>query len=358
MAMRLIYMGTPSYVIPPCEALWHHPDYHLVAVVTPPAKKGGRGGKKSSAHLQAEDLSAWDPPLARWVKGLEASTVAGQAVRPQCFQPADASSPDFLHKLTSLQVDVVVTASYGQILSAEFLRIPRYGVINIHPSLLPRYRGASPVQAALLQGDTVTGVTVLQTVEAVDAGAIICQQSFPISVEDTALSLLEKLFAVATPLLLDAIPQLTRPGASFQPQDATHATYTTMLKKTDGFVDFSWPVDKLVRQARAHIPWPGSYGYLQGRRVVFDGLSQSTPHPEPDKMLAPGVFTYCADRDAVVVGCGGGGLLCIQALKLAGKQMQTAQVFWHGLSHMRAACAQKPHSPALTFDLREPGGNA
>ncbi|NBQ54588.1 MAG: methionyl-tRNA formyltransferase [Proteobacteria bacterium] len=228
--LRIVFMGSPQEVVAPLQQLLTADgDFNVIAVVSQPARPVGRSGK-----LQ-------DPPLAEFAKANGILTL----------QPESARDPEFLEQLSGLNVDVIVTAAYGQILSKKFLAIPKRATINIHPSLLPKYRGATPVPAALLQGERSTGVSVLFTVKALDAGAIICAEESAIAPGETSGTLTQRLFDFSGPILIQALEKLRDPDFVGQPQDDRAATYCGKIEKSDGAMDWSLPAGVNLNRYRA-----------------------------------------------------------------------------------------------------------
>ncbi|MFK7872948.1 MAG: methionyl-tRNA formyltransferase [Oligoflexales bacterium] len=251
--MRVVFLGSPACVIPPLESLLAS-NHEVVAVVSQPASKQGRGRK------------VMDPAVAEFAKqkGIEV------------LQPMKASDPDFLARFSALQPDVAITAAYGQILTKKFLEIPKRGTINIHPSLLPKHRGATPVQNTLLEGDAKTGVSILFTVQALDAGNIICQTEQNVAPEATAEDLLHALFIEGGSQVLMALQHLENPLYVGVEQDESLITLCKKIHKKDGQILWSESAQKIYQRFKAYQPWPGLYSFLEGRRIVFSDVKVSS----------------------------------------------------------------------------------
>ncbi|MBC7658779.1 MAG: methionyl-tRNA formyltransferase [Chitinophagaceae bacterium] len=306
--MRLVFLGSPGEVIAPLVTLMQHcqdSSDELVAIVSQSAKPAGR------------KQALTDPPVAAFAKehGIP------------CLQPAKASEPEFLEELKRLDVDVMITAAYGQILSNAFLAIPKRATINIHPSLLPAYRGAIPVPAALLDGHASTGVTVLFTIKALDAGNIILQKTYAIQAEETAASLTPRLFAESGPLIIEALDKLRDPDFKGEVQDETKVTLCRKIAKTDGAIDWHKPSLLILNEYKAYQPWPGTYTARDKLRVVIEDLGAAG---EIAVNLAPGEFYFDKKEKALRVGTGE-GQLAIKRLKSAGSKSVDAASFWNGL---------------------------
>jgi methionyl-tRNA formyltransferase len=304
--MRLIFLGSPEAAVQPLATLLElgpERGHEVVAVVSQPAKPVGRRGAPE------------DPPVARFAKDKGLVTL----------QPGKAGDPAFLDRLRSLAPDVMITAAYGQILPDAFLAIPRRATINIHPSLLPRYRGATPVPAALLDGCRETGVTILFTVAKLDAGNVIVQSRSPVRRDETTGSLTERLFAEGGELVLTALEKLENRAFTGMPQDENAVTHCRKIKKTDGLVDWTQPTAVIMNRFRAHHPWPGTYTFAQGRRLALLRL-----RPSEGGALPPGAVRYDKAQKALRVGTADGAV-DVLALQPAGGKLQDGAAFWNGL---------------------------
>lgn len=306
--MRLVFMGSPAEVISPLEQLLAFTKSgaaELLGVVSQPARPAGR------------KQTLTDPPVAVFAKE--------QGI--PCWQPEKASSPDFLTALRELEPDVVITAAYGQILSDAFLQIPRRATINVHPSLLPAYRGATPVPAALLDGCAETGVTILFTVKALDAGAIIVQKKFTIDPLETSAELTPRLFTASGPLLIEALAKLEDPAFKGTPQDSERVTHCRKIAKTDGAIIWNKLPKQLLNEFRAYRPWPGSFTAWGDQRILIEEMRIA---PSDQQALTPGTFVWDKGAKALRVGTGGLENLLVQRLKPAGSKSLDAHAFWNG----------------------------
>ena len=248
------------------------------------------------------------------------------------FQPASVSAPDSVQELARLAPDLIVIAAYGQILKQPVLDLPRRGVLNVHASLLPRHRGAAPVAAAILAGDEETGVTIMRTELALDAGPILAQRRVPISPHDTAGTLTERLAGEGADLLMEVLPAWLEGSLTPTPQDTSKATYAPTLRKEDGRVDWGLPAEDIWRRARAFTPWPGAFTYLGGQPLR---LLDTWPLAVEDQGQAVGTVVPCAPAVAVPDQAGfavvtGRGLLAIMRLQLAGRRALPATDFLRG----------------------------
>ena len=311
--MRIVYMGSPEEAIAPLSYILKHAEgAEVTAVVSQPAKAIGRGRKAQPV----------DPPVAAFAKS------QGLLV----LQPPKAKDPDFLEHLRQLRPELVITCAYGQILSQDFLDIPSSGTINIHPSLLPAYRGATPVPSAILAGETTTGVTIAQTVRELDAGPIILQQSSDIAPDEDGGQLLARLLRESGPLLGQAIRAISSGEARYTPQAPERASHCRMVSKEQGRVDWTDSAARLYRQFRAYRPWPGTFTSFRGQRISFDALSMLTLEPDStDNEKQIGTFVYDQQRKGIVVVCGGETHLLVSRLTPAGRKTQDAAAFWNGI---------------------------
>jgi methionyl-tRNA formyltransferase len=312
--MRVIFMGSPAEVVTPLQGLYEQGAAHgltLVGIVSQPARPAGRGGKLA------------DPPVA----------IFGRERSIPTLQPESAKDASFLESVRRLQPDVIITAAYGQILTDEFLKIPKIATINIHPSLLPSYRGATPIPAALMDGLKTTGVTILFTVKQLDAGNIISQKTFEIGPNETTLGLTQRLFSESSPMLLDVLSLLSKdPSFKGSPQDTAAATFCRKISKEMGRIDWSMDAATIFNRYRAFYPWPGSFTNLGSKVVAITEMSCGDINESKGK---PGTFEYDKSIKSMTVNCGKGSVR-INKLKPAGGKEMDAASFWNGLKDRSA----------------------
>ena len=233
--IRIVFMGSPDFAVPALEALAGL--YPVAGAVTQPDRPAGRGGR-----LQAPAVK-----------------LAAERLGIPVIQPERLKSEEAMEALRGWAPDVIIVVAFGQILRAEVLSLPRHGCVNVHGSLLPRWRGAAPIQAAILAGDQETGVTIMKMDAGVDTGAIIKQRPIPIESTDTGGSLFDKLSRLGAELLIETLPRYMRGELVPQPQPEEGATHAPMLKKEDGRLDFNQCASDLERRVRAMQPWPGAF---------------------------------------------------------------------------------------------------
>ncbi len=234
-------MGSPDFSVPTLRAL-AAADYKLVGVVSQPDRPAGRGNKLT-------------PPPVK---------VAADELGIATIQPQRLRQPEAMEQLKAWAPDLVVVAAFGQILRPEVLDLPRFGCINVHASLLPRWRGAAPIQACILAGDAESGVTIMQMDPGIDTGPMLSQRAIRLAEDETGGSLFERISALGAELLLETLPRYISGEIVPQPQPAEGATYAPMLKKEDGLLDFNQPAIQLERRVRAMSPWPGAFFEWQG----------------------------------------------------------------------------------------------
>ncbi len=298
---RILFMGTPQFAVPALAALAQH--YEIVAVVTQPDAPAGRGRALAASPVKRHALE----------HGL-------RVLQPETLKP-----PAAVAELRALAPDVVVVAAFGQILRRDVLSLPPYGCINIHASLLPRWRGASPINAAITAGDSVTGVTIMQMEAGLDSGPILAQRREPIHADDTTATLTERLARVGAELLMETLPRWLSGQITAQRQDESQVTRCSIIRKEDGRIDWMRRAIEIERLVRAMTPWPGAATLWQGRQLlirrarVYGGPAESA--------LEPG--TVGVDGASVRVQCGDGALELLE-VQLEGRRSMTAADFARG----------------------------
>jgi methionyl-tRNA formyltransferase len=294
--MRIIFFGTPEFAVPPLKALLAGPD-DVVGVVCQPDRPAGRGQRLTA------------PPVKR---------VAAAASIP-ILQPQKVRTSDFLEQLRQWQPDLIVVVAYGRILPKAVLELPPHGCINVHASLLPRYRGAAPMQWAILNGDAKTGVTIIQMSEEMDAGDILLTRETPLGSEEALPSLQSRLAALGAEALVEALEELRAGRLQPQPQDPRRVTFAPMIRKEDGAIDWSRPAAEIARRVRAFDPWPSAYTTLYGKRLKICRARVD----KGDRGTAERPGTVVAVGDTIRVVCGEGDLL-IEELQLEGRKRLSA----------------------------------
>jgi len=296
--LRIVFMGTPASAAQTLAALLRGPD-RVVGVVTQPDRPVGRGQKTVPSPVRVVARDHEIPVLT----------------------PQKMTDPLFLDQLRDWAPDLIVVVAYGRILPQVILDLPPRGCINVHYSLLPKYRGAAPMQWALLSGDSVTGVTTMLLVAKMDAGPMLLQEEVPIDPRDTTTTLQAKLVPVGARLLLETIEGLKEGTVTSSEQDEAAVTFAGMLKKEDGLIDWTLSAPEIERRVRAFTPWPSAYTYYEGKLVkVHDACVVDVQAREK-----PGTIVKAAGRDLWVAT--GEGVLSVDVLQLEGKSRMSTDVF-------------------------------
>ncbi|MBI5953719.1 MAG: methionyl-tRNA formyltransferase [Chloroflexi bacterium] len=299
MSIRVVFMGSPDFALPSLSALAKV--YDVVGVVTQPDRASGRG----------RELKA--PPV---------KTLALELNIP-VMQPEKLRAPEAMNQLRKWSPDLIVVAAFGQILKRDVLDLPRYGCINVHASLLPRWRGAAPINAAILAGDEETGVTIMKMDVGLDTGPMLAAKSIRIGRDDTAGSVFQALSKLGADLLLKTLPEYLAGDLKPVPQPEEGATYAPMLKKEDGLLDFSHPAVKLERRVRAMNPWPGAWFEWDGNPLKVLRASIVSG----DKALASGVRFTVEGKPAIQSA---DGALVLEEVQPAGRKVMPGKSFLAG----------------------------
>lgn len=296
-------MGTPDFSVPILEALIAA-DYEIAAVVTQPDRPVGR--KKILTPTPVK----------------EAALKHGLLV----LQPEKISGSEELAKIIELQPDLLVTAAFGQFLPQKLLDVPTYGAINVHASLLPKYRGGAPVHYALIRGEKETGVTIMYMEKKMDAGAILSQRSLEITEKDDVGTLFKRLSRLGRDLLMDTLPDLLAGNITPIQQDEEKVTYSPNIKAEEEIIEWTKTAKEIDWQVRGMRPWPGAYTFLKDKRLKIWDV---TPLEEQTSEL-PGIITRI-EKEAVFVACGENTVLQLNELQPAGKSKMTAKAFLSGV---------------------------
>lgn len=297
--MRIVFAGTPAFAVPALRALIETPEWRPVAVLTQPDRRAGRGRRPARGPVKqvAEDA------------GIE-------VLQPTSLKPGQDPA---CARLPELEPDLLVTAAYGLIVPRAVLDLPRHGCWNLHASLLPRWRGASPINQAILASDAVTGVSLMQMDAGLDTGPVILERATPIGARETAGELHDRLAVIAAEVLADGLARL-QAGRLPEPraQDDAKATHAPLIDKSDARLDFSRPAGELARRVRAYHPWPVAFGEIEGETWRVHRARAASGSAEPGRLLAE------RGPDVVAVGCGE-GVLEILELQGAGRKPVAAR---------------------------------
>lgn len=298
--MRLVFMGTPAFAVPTLEATVAA-GHQVVAVFTQPDRSKGRGQKDRM------------PPVK------EAALALGLPV----FQPERVRSPDVVEQLRALSPEAMVVVGYGQIIPQSILDIPPEGIINVHASLLPKYRGAAPIQWAVARGETKTGVTTMKIDAGLDTGAMLLRWETEIGAEENAVELGARMARAGADLLVETLRRL--PEIPLEPQDDSQATWAPVLKREDGKIDWNMAAAEIVHRVRGFQPWPGAYSFLGGQRLqVWAARVAADP-----AAVGLGSGALRALGRKLYAGCAQGVIELVE-LQLEGKKRMPAAAFLNG----------------------------
>lgn len=302
--MKIVYMGTPDFAVPPLAALVKA-GYEVTAVVTQPDKPKGRGKTLMPTPVKEEAMKHEIP----------------------VYQPVKVRDPEFVETLTGLAPDIIVVAAFGQIIPKTILDLPKYGCINIHASLLPKYRGAAPIQQAVIDGEKESGVTIMRMGTGLDTGDMISKIVVPIETEETGGSLFDKLAQAGADLLMETLPSIENGTVTYEKQPEESPTpYAAMITKKMGLMDFSKSAEELERLVRGLNPWPSAYTFLNGKTLK---VWKSTVEKGANGGKAiPGTIT-AVDKTGIHVACGE-DVLVLREVQLEGKKRMETDAFLRG----------------------------
>jgi methionyl-tRNA formyltransferase len=299
---NIIFMGTPDFSVPALKALASQDNFNISLVVTQPDRPKGRG-----KHLSF-------PPVKQ----------AALELGLEIFQPQTLNCDEGQKKLSALDPDYFVVVAFGQILSQDILDIPKIYPINIHASLLPQYRGAAPIQAAVMNMDRETGVTTMVMAKGLDSGDILLTSSTAVDPGETARKLHDRLSSMGAKLIIETIQQINQNYIAPIPQDQSKATYVPMLKKSNGKIDWTRSNKEICAHINAMTPWPGAFTFLKGKRLkIFKAIPG-----ENDTSLDPGIISLCNDT-GIHVATGNGIVIICELMGSSGKRLG-ADVFLRG----------------------------
>jgi methionyl-tRNA formyltransferase len=301
--VRLIFCGTPTFAVPSLKHLLTQPDFEISSVITQPDRRRGRGYELSFSPIKESAVAAKIP----------------------VFQPEKIGTPESEQFLRQAEPDAIVIIAYGQIIPARLLNIPRLGWINLHASLLPKYRGAAPIQWAIANGETLTGVSTMRIDAGMDTGRVILQRKTPIAPSETAPQLAERLAQIGTPLIAETLRGLRDGTLTPEAQDHSAATLAPLLKKEDGLIQWALPAQVIYNRLRGFTPWPGAYSSFRGTACHLTGEPVSNSDSDA---ATPGQILY--DGKRLVVGCGQHTFFAVSHVKQEGRKQVSAIEFANG----------------------------
>ena len=301
--MKTVFMGTPDFAVPPLRALVEA-GYEVAAVVTQPDKPKGRGKTLLPTPVKEEALMHEIP----------------------VYQPKKVkNNPEFMDILKEIAPDIIIVAAFGQLIPKEILELPKFGCINIHASLLPKYRGAAPIQQAVIDGEKESGVTIMQMAEGLDTGDMISKIVIPLSPEETGGSLFGKLAQAGAELLIKTLPSIEQGTAEYEKQpEESPTSYAAMITKQMGLMDFNRQACELERLVRGLNPWPSAYTFINGKTLKVWKCKVSMEETE----AVPGTV-FLTDKEGIHVACGQ-GVLILTEVQLEGKKRMETEAFLRG----------------------------
>ncbi len=301
----MMFCGTPQFAVPSLKKLLSQPDVEIVGIFTQPDRPRGRGNEVSFSPVK------------------KAASAAGIAV----YQPEKIRAPEAEQQLRTLAPDVIVIIAYGQIIPGRLLPIPRLGWINLHASLLPKYRGAAPIRWAIANGDTITGNTTMRIDAGMDTGEILLQQELPIGTQETAPELGDRLSEAGSRLMIETLRGLAAGTLASRLQDAAGATYAPMLKREDGRIDWGRPAQEIYNRMRGFTPWPGAFTEFRGQTCHVFGQPLA-------KGSTDGPGTLLTEEGKLLVACGAATVMELSHIKVEGRKQISASEFANG-AHLR-----------------------
>ena len=301
--MRLLFCGTPQFAVPTLQHLLVQPDFEIVAVIAQPDRPRGRGQELSFSPVKQTALADSVP----------------------VFQPEKIRTPESEQFLRAADPDAIVIIAYGQIIPARLLTIPKLGWINSHASLLPKYRGAAPIQWAIANGETKTGVTTMRIDAGMDTGEVLLQQEISIGSNETTPELTVRMAEISAPLMAETLRGLRAGTLHPTAQDPSEFSVAPLLKKEDGHINWTLSAQTVFNRMRAFTPWPGSYAEFRGSICQLQGQPVSNDHASK---LSTGEIRF--ERSELLVGCGGETLLLVSRVKVEGRKEVSALEFANG----------------------------
>jgi methionyl-tRNA formyltransferase len=306
-ALRIVFCGTPEFAVPSLRRLAERPEFSIEAVITQPDRPRGRGGNVTASPVKETALEL----------GLH-------VYQPESIK--SESSQDFLKRLAP---DAVVIIAYGQIIPARLLTIPRLGWLNVHGSLLPKYRGAAPIHWAIANGETATGLTTMQINAGMDTGPTLLRREVTIGPEETSPELAARLSTVGANLIVETLLQFDRGEIAPSPQDENGVSYAPILKKEGGRINWQQPAQQIYNRMRGFTRWPGSYSTFRGQTCHLWGRPEKISATEPtDAQKEPGEIIAAAKE--IYVACAGSTFLRLESVQIEGRKKVTAREFTIG----------------------------
>ncbi len=304
--MRIIYFGSAQFGIPSLEAI-HHSQHELVGVFTQPARPAGRHRSKPKPT-----------DVEKWCLGNNVS----------CIEADNVNSPDMMEKIADCKADLLVVIAFGQKISQEVIDLQKHGAVNVHASLLPKYRGAAPIHRAIIDGETETGVSIITLADRMDAGLVLTTERIPIGPDDTVKCIHDRLSEISVPVLMRTIEQIADGTATYTEQDESKVTYAHKLHKKDGFIDWQRPAGDIVNQIRGLWPWPCAQSVYVCSKTGKHWRVEISKAAALERKSQVGDITGSLDENLVVI-CGDGALQILE-LKPAGSGLMSFAAYVNG----------------------------
>jgi methionyl-tRNA formyltransferase len=301
--LRLVFCSTPAFALPALRQLIAQPDFEVAGIITQPDRPRGRGRETSISPVKSAAIEAGIP----------------------VYQPEKIKAEEAQDYFRRVAADVVVIIAYGQIIPVRLIAIPPLGWINLHGSLLPKYRGAAPINWAIVNGETRTGLTTMQIDAGLDTGAMLLKYETEIVPDETAPQLTARLAEAGAPLMVETLRKLAAGAIQATPQDDSQKTFAPPLKKEDGLVDWSLAAQQIYNRIRGLQPWPGTFTTFRGKSCHVWGKPAPTGAPSS---VSPGILLL-KDNQLLAV-CGGGTMLALESLQMEGRKRITAREFANG----------------------------
>lgn len=300
--LQIIFCGTPAFAVPTLRYLKAQPDFRIEGIITQPDRPRGRGQETSISPVKAEAMEGGIP----------------------VYQPEKVRSEESREYFRKVMPDAVVIIAYGQIIPARLIEIPRFGWINLHGSLLPKYRGAAPINWAIANGETRTGLTTMQIDAGLDTGPMLLKYETEIGADETSPELAARLAEAGGPLMAETLRRLTRGEIAPTPQENSEATFAPLLKKEDGKIDWSLPAPAIYNRIRGLQPWPGTFSSFRGKNCHVWGK------PAAARLGGELPGTILTSGDDVIVACAEGTGLRLESVQLEGRKRVTPREFANG----------------------------
>jgi methionyl-tRNA formyltransferase len=305
--MRIVFCGTPEFAVPTLRALLADPEFTVEAVVTQPDRPRGRGQQVSGSPVK------------------EAAAAAGVRI----YQPERVKSDEAHDFFAAIKPDAAIIIAYGQIVPRRLLEIPRLGWMNLHGSLLPKYRGAAPIAWAIINGESKTGLTTMRLDPGLDTGPILLQRELEIGSDETAPELARRMAEMGAPLVMESLVKLERGEIAPVPQDSTRASYAPILTKEHGRIDWGQTPNEIYNRIRGLAPWPGAFTIFRGRLCHIWGRP-SAPGARSIAGIEPEPGSVILSDAAIEVVCGKGARLHLEAVQIEGRKRISAREFANG----------------------------